>query len=312
MKLLALLIFLFPVILSVSLRAQPAQYHLKVKKGRLKAMLNKQQNNGPIISAHRGGRYYHSFPENALESFDHILRKTPAMIECDVEMTKDSVLILMHDQSLDRTTTGTGKVREADWAYVQGLALIDDFGDTSTFKVPTLQTALQWTKKKALLELDVKRGVPFERVVHAVKKANVEDYVIIITYNIDDAKKVYRLNNDLVISVSIRNNEELASIKQAGIPYENLIAFTGTRLTDSLLYQQIHDLGILTILGTMGNIDNKAKARQKNVYRECIEKGIDVLATDRPIEAAHDIDVIPVDSRKHRNYIIRKKKAAQH
>ena len=287
----------------VGVYAQPATYYqLNVKKGQLRNWLKPENNDQPIISAHRGGRYYPGYPENALETFQYTLSQTPAMIECDVEMTSDSVLVLLHDRSLDRTTTGTGKIKEKPWSYVNQLQLIDDFGDTTNFKVPTLDEALKWSRKNALLELDVKRGVPFEKVIEAVKKNQVEDYVIIITYNIKDAQKVHTLNPSLMISIGIRNLEEFNKVKASGIPFDNLIAFTGTRLSDPSLYQTIHKMNALTILGTMGNLDNKAKARSSNVYQDCVDKGVDVLATDRPIEAAKDLGVVPENGKIKSNY----------
>ena len=302
-------LILFFLFLTCCVKAQQVQYHLKIKKGQLRSWLNTKNTEPPIISAHRGGRYYHGFPENAIETFEHTIGQTPAMIECDVELTSDSVLVLLHDRSLDRTTTGTGRIKEKPWSYVQGLHLIDDFGDTTSFRIPTLRQALRWTRKKALLELDVKRGVPFDKVVAEVVKAKVEDYVLMITYNLEDAQRVYALNNKLMISVSIRNEEELARIQEAGIPYANLIAFTGTRRSDPELYRQIHGLGILTILGTMGNIDKSAQATEKNVYQECIDAGVDVLATDYPVEAAKATGAAPKQNIRRTNYSIKRKRA---
>ena len=263
---------LFSIFLTSTLAGQDQTiYQFTFKKGGLAQWLNPSNNDQPIISAHRGGRYYAGYPENAIETFEYVLSQTPAMIECDVEMTSDSVLVLLHDRSLDRTTTGTGKIKEKPWSYVQTLNLVDDFGETTKFKVPTLNEALKWTRKKGLLELDVKRGVPFEKVIAAVEANKVEDYVIIITYNLKDAQKVYSLNPNLVISLGIRNIEELKNAKASGIPAQNLIAFTGTRLSEATLYQQIHEAGILTILGTMGNIDKKAASKTNgNVYQDCV------------------------------------------
>ena len=292
---------------TISLFGQGQSYYLTVKKGQLRHWLDGKQEVDPVIAAHRGGRFYAGFPENALETFEHTLRQTPAFIECDVEMTSDNVLVLLHDRSLDRTTTGTGKIKEQAWSYVQTLSLIDDLGDTTAFKVPTLEEALQWTKGKTILELDVKRGVPFEKVIAAVEEAKVEDYVIMITYSVQDAQKVYQLNPDLMISISIRNEAELKRVKESGIPPSNLIAFTGTSLSDPALYKDIHNMGILTILGTMGNIDRSAKARGDKVYQQCIDKGIDVLATDRPVQAAQAIDAIPKKHVKGQYYSIKKK-----
>ncbi len=229
------------------------------------------------------------YPENAVETFAYTLSQTFAMIECDISMTRDSVLFLMHDNTLDRTTSGSGEVSKKDWNDIAPLRLIDDFGDTTAFRPPLLGDVLKWADKKALLTLDVKRGVPFDRVVTAIETFDMENHVVVITYNAQDAKRVYDLNNSLMISVSARNMEEWERIVQTGIPTANLIAFTGTREPAPELYKLLHDKGILCILGTMGNLDNMARARGDDTYARLISNGADVLATDRPIEAARAI-----------------------
>ena len=62
-----------------------------------------------LVSAHRGGPVP-GLPENAVETFEYALNHAPALIETDVRRTADGVLVLMHDETLDRTTTGTGRV----------------------------------------------------------------------------------------------------------------------------------------------------------------------------------------------------------
>ena len=155
------IIALFPLFLS----AQPATKHYLQfnKAGDLQAFLHYDADRVPMISAHRGGRNIPGFPENAIETFDYVLSKTPAIIEFDVRMSKDSVLLLMHDYDLDRTTTGTGKVAEKFWSEIEPLFLKDDFGKVTTFKVPLFSEALAWAKGKTILTVDVKRGVPYAR-----------------------------------------------------------------------------------------------------------------------------------------------------
>jgi glycerophosphoryl diester phosphodiesterase len=106
-----------------------------------------------------------------------------------------------------------------------------------------------------------------------------------------DARKVYDLDKSLMISVTIRNDEEFQRIVDTKIPFSNLIVFTGTTLADSSLYHKIHQQGALTILGTMGNIDNSAKAKGSKVYQNCIATGVNVLATDYPVEAAVSVGI---------------------
>ena len=65
-----------------------------------------------------------------------------------------------------------------------------------------------------------------------------------------------------------------------------MIAFTGTRLSAVELYERIHELGMLTILGTLGNLDDMAEARGDSLYQIWHEMGADILSTDRPFAAA--------------------------
>jgi len=238
----------------------------------------------PMVSAHRGGPY-EGFPENAIETFDNVLSYTPAIIEFDVELTKDSILILMHDNTLDRTTNGSGKVADHNWEEIRQLYLKDPQGNLTKYRVPTLIEALMWSREKAILTVDVKKGVSFERVVKEIEATGTVPNAAVITYNFEDAKKVHELNPDLMLSVTIRNEEEIQRLEATGIPWENVIAFTGLSKRSPEFNQQLHRRGVFTILGVMGNLDKKAIARGDSVYLELINNGADILATDRPIEA---------------------------
>jgi glycerophosphoryl diester phosphodiesterase len=242
----------------------------------------------PIISAHRGGPVA-GYPENCMATFERTLSIAPAMLEMDVAMTRDSVLILMHDASLDRTTNGTGKVDSRTCEEIRGLKLKDNDGQLTEYAIPTLEEALAQLKGRCLLSLDVKRGVPFDRVVGLVQAAGAEGSVVVITYSAKDAKTVYELAPELMLSVSIRNAEELEWMRQTGIPWRNMVAFTGTSLKDAQFYDQLHQLGISCILGTLGNLDNSAAARGDQLYSQWRQLGADIFATDRPEAVAKQL-----------------------
>ena len=240
----------------------------------------------PMVSSHRGGPYP-GFPENAIETFQNIADKTSTIIECDVAMTKDSVLVLMHDKTLDRTTTGTGNVTDITYEDLRALKLVDNDGDTTDFRIPTLDETLAWGKDKVLFTLDIKRGVPFEMVMKAVDRLEAISYAAIITYRIDDAKLVYSLNPEVIISVSAGDDGALQQIEKSGIPAKNLLGFVGTREPESDHYAKVKKMGIKTILGTLGNLDKSAESKgDDSVYLTYIENGADIIATDRPIEVA--------------------------
>lgn len=242
----------------------------------------------PIISAHRGGPAP-GYPENCMATFERTLSIASAMLEMDIAMTRDSVLILMHDASLDRTTNGTGKVDSRSWEEIKGLKLEDNDGQLTDYAIPTLEEALAQLKGRCLLSLDVKRGVPFDRVVGLVRAAGAEGSAVVITYSAKDAKTVHELAPELMLSVSIRNAEELEWMRQTGIPWRNMVAFTGTSLKDAQFYDQLHQLGISCILGTLGNLDNSAAARGDRLYSQWRQLGADIFATDRPEAVAKQL-----------------------
>lgn len=252
----------------------------------------------PLVSAHRGGPYP-GYPENAIETFENVLKYTPAIIELDVAMTKDSVLVLMHDDELDRTTSGSGKVNEVTYDYIQGLFLEDENGIQTDFKVPTLREALLWSKGKALLTVDIKRSVPFERVVEEVRETESEAYAALISYTFPAAKKLHSLAPELMLSVTIRNEEEIERFEETGIPWTRVIAFTGVAARPQEFNQALHEKGVYTILGVLGNLDRSAIARGDEIYASFVQQGADILATDRPIEAAAAIKTLaPTTSSK--------------
>ena len=252
----------------------------------------------PLVSAHRGGPYP-GLPENAIATFAHIAEKTPAIIECDIAMTKDSVLVLMHDETLDRTTTGSGKISDLDWADLQALQMKDNEGKVTEHRIPTLKKTLEWGQGKVLFTLDVKRGVPFSKVVDLVQQTGSQWNAAIITYNANAAQEVYQLDSTLMISVGLGSKEAYEAHKALGIPDQNMIAFVGTREPEEAHYQFLHDKGITCILGVLGNLDRKAAAQGDELYANVVKRGADILATDRPVEAAEAIkSLVPETSSK--------------
>jgi glycerophosphoryl diester phosphodiesterase len=242
-------------------------------------------NRTPLISAHRGGPYP-GYPENCIETFEYVLSKIPATLEIDISMTRDSVLILMHDRTLERTSTGSGRISDTEYRELQDLFLEDNEGELTEYKIPSLEEALRWARGKTVLNLDVKRGVPFDKIVDLIHQTQTQASVIVIVYNVEDALRIRRLDPNLLLSVSIRNEEELHRVKNAGIPMNRITAFTGTRLQPRKLYRRLHDEQVFVNLGTLGNLDQKAKARGDHWYRRWERMGVDIFSTDRPLEVA--------------------------
>ncbi len=266
------------------LACQPL-YRTRVSAGELAGLVAVDNPALPAISAHRAGGHYPGYPENSLAACRYVLRHTPALLEVDITRSADSVLLLLHDDELDRTTTGTGPVTALPWRELKRLRLEDIAGAVTSEKIPRLARLLRWAKGKAILTLDKKDAVSWERVIDAVRRTKSEDYVILIAYSLEEAREIHALAPDLVISSYIDSRKSLQAHLDAGLPAAQLIAFTGTRLRSSGLYRAIREAGIPTMLGTLGRLDKSIAQRGDSLYMEFLQQGIDVLATDRPIEA---------------------------
>lgn len=105
-----------------------------------------------LVVAHRAD--WRDFPENSLPGIESCIAQGLAMVEIDLQRTRDGHLILMHDVTVDRTTTGQGKVAELTLAEIRALRLRDGLGSPTKFLVPTLREALLLSRGRILLNLD--------------------------------------------------------------------------------------------------------------------------------------------------------------
>jgi glycerophosphoryl diester phosphodiesterase len=176
-------------------------------------LLNKfrysENNDAAIISVHRGGSKLIGYPENCLETLKYVNDSISAIFEIDVSRTSDDVLVLMHDKTLDRTTTGIDALKNHSFQELQELNLVDDFGNETNFKIPKFIDVLRWAvDNEVILTIDTKRGVDITKIITMIEQEKAEGVAIIITYNVAQALQVFELNPNLLLSVSARNLEE--------------------------------------------------------------------------------------------------------
>jgi glycerophosphoryl diester phosphodiesterase len=233
----------------------------------------------PLISAHRGGPEA-GFPENAVETFENALQYGPCLIECDVRISKDGHLVMMHDETLDRTTNGSGAVSDHTLAELKELFLKDNNKKNTTYHIPTFGEVLKWAVGRAILTVDVKRDVTFEQVISEIREHQAEGHTVVIVYNHDDLLKVHQLAPDLMISASALGLTGVKTLLSTGVPPKNICAFVGVYEPPREVYEILHQKGISSILVTSHNLDNKAAARGIRVYQELFRNGADILSTD--------------------------------
>jgi glycerophosphoryl diester phosphodiesterase len=256
----------------------------------------------PLISGHRGSTK-EGYPENCLATLENTLRHTPAFFEVDPRLTKDNVIVLMHDATLERTTTGKGKVADYTWAELKELKLKDSKGNVTAYGIPTLEEALAWAKGKTILNLD-KKDVPLPMLAAKLREWSADSQVMLTVHNAEQARFYYNDNNQRMFSAFIKNKKELEEYEKAGIPWAQIMAYIGpTNSTESKeMCDLLHARGVMCMISAAPSYDKlpDATARQ-TAYREIIQAGTDVIESDRPIEAAAAIQpLIPLQSSKQR------------
>ena len=105
-----------------------------------------------LVVAHRGD--WRNAPENSLQAFQNCIAMGVDMIEIDLKMTKDNQLVIMHDNTIDRTTDGKGKVSDYTLAELRKFHLKNGLGRVTFHPIPTLEEVLELTKGKILINID--------------------------------------------------------------------------------------------------------------------------------------------------------------
>lgn len=242
-----------------------------------------------VVSAHRGGPAP-GYPENALQTFANTVARMPAILEIDIQATADGALVLMHDDTLDRTTTGSGRVSEMLLSELERVRLVDSDGQKTDFRIPTLSQALDWADGRSLLVLDRKSTVPFAQVAAVVQEAGAMDRVIWATYSHVEALSLFDVAPGAMITVPIDNTADLDALIDAGAPAGQMIAWSGTDTPDPALYAALAELGVESAFGSLGSRpdswDNRIAADGDDGLYRSIARGAQILATDRPLAVA--------------------------
>lgn len=118
----------------------------------IRRRLTDRENRCVLVAAHRGD--WRNAPENSLAAINNVIKMGADIVEIDIQKTKDGQLILMHDNTLNRTTTGKGKVSDYTLDEIRKLKLKNGLGIHTRHTVPTLREALLVAKGKILVNLD--------------------------------------------------------------------------------------------------------------------------------------------------------------
>ncbi|MEM9838373.1 MAG: glycerophosphodiester phosphodiesterase family protein [Pseudomonadota bacterium] len=259
------------------------------------AFLSCFEDKAPLVSAHRGGPAP-GYPENTIEAFENTLAQVPALIETDVRATRDGEFVLFHDDDVKRLTGAEGEVADMTLAELKALRLIDMNGRQTDFQIPTLDEALEAMRGRTVLQLDVKRGVSLAGVARAVERAGAESYAGIITYTDQGARIVAERSDWVTVIPGADDMGDIDRLAREGADAERLVIWTGISRgpVDEAFVEALGERDIPASGGALGFLDDRAEAGVGGVYAGLADAGIDIIATDRPVEAARALGIAQV------------------
>jgi len=248
----------------------------------LKSYFKQDQNKPVIISGHRGGMMP-GYPENSIEAFEKTLSIMPSFFEIDPQLTKDSVLILMHDDTLNRTTNMQGKVKDYTYAEIKHAKLKDREGKLTDFKIPTLKEALDWSQGKTIFQLDNK-GVPYATYVKFLKENPYPN--VVLGLRKDDEVAYYAKHLEYVMFMKpFHSMKDVESFEKLNVSYDRMIAWIGLEVKEEQkeMIAYLRKKGVMVMIAIAPSTDKlPTDIERARGYIQHLISRPDIIETDYP------------------------------
>ena len=294
-KILFILISAIAAVMAVSC-APKEQYANRAEK--ILAEINNPNSEYVVVISHRGD--WRNYPENSIPAIESIIRMGVDMMELDVKMTKDSVLVLMHDQTINRMTNGKGLIKDMTYDSLMTFKLKRAHNvTTDSLRIPTLREALLCCKDRILVNVD--HAYPYyKEIVELTEELGVTGQVLmkgksnIDKVNEDMAKHENNLLYMPIIDINRPKGQALFAeyLERGVVPmaFEVCWQVPGEEIENCAA--EIKKMGSKlwvntfwpSVCGGLGNDDDAALAAEDpaDVYAQYLEMGASMIQTDRP------------------------------
>jgi glycerophosphoryl diester phosphodiesterase len=229
-----------------------------------------------LIVSHRGVMDVNS-PENSLTEMEKAFQKGIRFFEIDVRENAEGQLYLLHDERLDRTTTGRGLLLNFSKESLEGIYIKE-----TQEQIPTFSAALEWAKKRGVwLMLDVKTA-SLQKVLEVVQKEEMEQQILLLTFTNERTEEAFSLAGDFLVSVLIPDEQSLTYYRTR-FEKERLVAYI-PKNSASQWFLRVKSSGLPTLSDVMGEVDARANAMGRQIYSQFQEsRNLDVIVSDFPL-----------------------------
>jgi glycerophosphoryl diester phosphodiesterase len=228
-----------------------------------------------IVVAHRSAG--HLAPENTLAAIRKAIELGVDYLELDVQTTGDGRLVCSHDSAVDRTTTGTGHIRQMSAEQVRALDVGSKFGpEYAGEQIPFFEDALAACRDKVKVYVDVKDGAA-EEVARAVREQGMSEQAVLHVYRIAQARDFARVAPELPVMVSPShwaNLKGFAALIISELGVKDLNSHVRDWTVEAV--EDAHQAGAKVWVDIMGDMETE------DGMRRIIAMGVDAMQTDRP------------------------------
>lgn len=248
-----------------------------------------------LVVAHRG--CWTDTAENSLAAIEACIAMGVDVVELDVRRTADGVLVLMHDESVDRTTNGRGRVSDLPYATIAGLRLKAGAGGLDAVLTPeappTFEAAMTAAKGRILINLDAKADV-YADAFAILEKTGAIDQVIMKRRVAEGEEALGRqppFNRVLAMPIIDETRGRASVLMDSQIPTRPAaveVIFTSIDyLADTV--QMADAAGVRVWVNTLqpqfaaGLVDEDALVNPARVWGRLIDAGVTIIQTDEPV-----------------------------
>lgn len=230
----------------------------------------------PLVIAHRGASMY--APENTIAAFELAVEMGADAIELDTMLTADGIPVVIHDQSLERTTNESGNVSSMTVAEIKLLDAGSRFEVRfAEEKIPTLEEVFSAVGKEILINVELKNYTsPFDRlpetVVALVMKKGLSDRVLLSSFNPIALIKAQKASEEIRRAALIGGGPKIAR----GI-IEAFTDYFALHPEVSLVNQ-----GVVDKHHAAGHQVNVWTVNEESEMMKLLSMGVDGLITDKP------------------------------
>lgn len=238
-----------------------------------------------FVAAHRGTHEGSTFPENTTESLQALTAAKVKFAEIDVARLKDGTLILWHDGTWERGSTGSGPIAASTWEDAEKLLTKDTNGDLTSIRPSKFSDVLKWAKDKIYLEIDFKSSVDPKLVIEEIRNAGMIDQVILIAYNTEQAIEFHSLAPKAALSVGVFKPGDIKALVIKGISKSVMTGWTGRGPLTAPLTSALRGNNIPILSASFYDLDDELqKSRSFEAYVD-FAKLADLVVTDFAFDA---------------------------